>query len=189
MHILTLTPLLFALPSLAELLHVAFPHLLIPLNKDAPNTPHGTKTDAKVSASTWTEISFDVPKDIPGVGVCRLNFHINTFPAKNAPKELKGNAPHSFHASRLEPTIDRDADTWFSHPPVVGTPMTTFDIQEDWSVSTEGGWFECPYGTVAQFLLHPTGEGGQAGFSYKWFELNYPAVLGGPHGITLEMHS
>jgi hypothetical protein len=188
MHFLTLTPLFFALPSAATLLYVAFPHLLIPLVKDSPNHAYGTKNNATVSGNIFTELSFDVPRDIPNVAICRLNFHVNTSPLKNAPKEIKGAAPFQFHASALEPTISKDDDTWYSHPPVTGNPMMTVKLGSDWSVTVVDGWFECPFGKVAQFLLHPTGEAGRS-FSYSWFELNYPWTEGGPHGITLEMHS
>jgi hypothetical protein len=48
------------------------------------------------------------------------------------------------------------------------------------------GWLQCPLGDVAQFVLIPATS---AAFKYTWFELDYEESQGGPHGITLEMHT
>ena len=186
MHFLTLAPLLFALPTFADLMFVDFPHLMIPLVRSTPTKAYGTHPNATVSNNVLTEISFDVRKDIPNVHVCRINFHINTDKNKNAPKDLQGVPPLQFHVTRLEPEINKDTDTYADHPAPVGDPVATITLHADWSVDVQRGWFECPFGSVAQFLLHPVGA---RNFRYSWYELNYPWSEGGPHGITLEMHS
>lgn len=89
----------------------------------------------------------------------------------------------------LAELIDKDKDSWASHPDVVGGwPLATFTVRRDWSVGVEQGWFVCPFGNVAQFLLHPTGGSGD-GESVGWYELDYGWGVGGPNGITLEVHS
>jgi hypothetical protein len=186
MHFLTLAPLLFALPTFAELRYVDFPHLLIPLVRSDPDKAYGTKPDATVSNDILTELSFDVRGDIPNVAICRINFHINTDKNKNAPKELKGIPPLQFQVTRLEPEINKDTDTYNDHPSPLGNAMATITLHTDWSVEVKDGWFACPFGGVAQFILHPVGA---KNFNYSWYELDYPESEGGPHGITLEMHS
>lgn len=188
MHFLTLSPLLLALPVLSTLIFTDFPHLLISLDKNQPDTVIGTLPSATVSNSIWTEVSFDVHqyKDYPA-NICRLNFHVNTNGPKNAPRKLDGEAPYKFEIYRLEPTIDKNADTWDSHPPMSEKwAMATVTLTKEWGVTVEGGWFTCPFGNVAQFILKPVDD---RAFSYSWYELNYGENEGGPHGLTLEMHS
>lgn len=60
----------------------------------------------------------------------------------------------------------------------------TVNVSKAGDVSVEDGWFQCKGGEVAQFLLYGNGEG-----RVSWFELDYGAEVGGPHGIVLEMHS
>lgn len=45
--------------------------------------------------------------------------------------------------------------------------------------------YPCPKGQVAQFLLHPASD--DRDFGLDWFELDYPASEGGPHGIVFDM--
>lgn len=188
MHFLTLTPLLFAFPVLSTLLFTDFPHLLVSLNKDQANSPLGTFPFATVSNSVWTEVNFDVhPKAEYPAAICRINFHINTNGAKNAPRYLDGDAPYTFQVFRLQPEINKWADTWNNHPKLLEDwPTATITLTEQGDVTVDGGWFECPFGQVAQFLVKPVGD---KDFTYYWYELDYPAIDGGPHGITLEMHS
>jgi hypothetical protein len=182
----TLLPVLFALGSLAELQYVDFPHLIIPLREATPDSAYGTQTTGEISNSVSTEVSFDVPADVPAA-ICRINFHVNTNPAKNAPRALSGQAPYTFLVYRLKATIVQDKDTWNSHPAKMGDgAVARITLSESGGVIVEGGWFECPKGDVAQFILEAESD---REFRYSWFELNYPAEAGGVHGITLEMHT
>jgi hypothetical protein len=184
MRAFALLPVLFALGSIAELEHVEFPHLIIPLKDSTADSAYGTQTTGEVSNSVYTEVSFDVPRDV-AANICRINFSINTNPAKNAPRTLSGQAPYTFFVYRIEPTINKDTDTWNSHPEIINY-VATITLSEGGGVTIVDGWFDCPKGEVAQFLLVPQGT---RAFRYTWYELNYPASAGGPHGITLEMHS
>jgi hypothetical protein len=184
MRALTAIPLLFALPSFAILQYVAFPHLLIPLKSGNPNTAFGTQFTGIVATGAYSEVSFDVPANVPSA-ICRINFHINTSPIKHAPWSLSGSSNYFFNVTRLEPTMNQYTDTWNSHP-MEAEYVGTVHLGKDGSTSMEAGWFDCPKGQVAQFLLFPT-EG--KNFYLSWYELNYSWADGGPHGITLEMHT
>jgi hypothetical protein len=184
MRAISLLPIFFAIPSLATLQYVDFPHLIIPLNSNKPDTALGTQHSGQVSNQVHTEISFDVRADIPAA-ICRINFHLNLNPTKNAPWTLYGNPPYEVKVTRLRPTINKDKDTWNSRPATTGY-VATIRLQSDGSVQVQDGWFDCPKGNVAQFLLTPANGNGMG---LTWFELDYSAAEGGPHGITLEMHS
>ncbi|KAH9874306.1 hypothetical protein IAQ61_003495 [Plenodomus lingam] len=135
--------------------------------------------------SKHVEISFDVPDN--EAAICRLNFLINTSPQKNAPYSLSGMPPYALNISRLQPTINKDTDTWNSRPNVTDY-MATYLLTQAGSVSTAfSKWFPCPKGQIAQFLLLPADE--ERDFEYYWFELDYPKQDGGPHGVVLEMHT
>ncbi|KAF1841247.1 uncharacterized protein K460DRAFT_421050 [Cucurbitaria berberidis CBS 394.84] len=189
MHALALLPVLFGLGAFADLLRTEFPHLIIPLVSTAPNTSFGTRLDATISyspssgASEFTEISFDVPNN--QAAICRLKFWINPDPNKNAPRELSGEAPYVFNISRLEPKINKNSDRWNSYPATTGY-VKTVELDHSGVKWQDDGWFSCPKGQVAQFLLRPSGN---RAFRYYWFELDYPADQGGAHGIVLEMHT
>jgi hypothetical protein len=184
MHALSLIPLLFAIPSLATLQHVEFPHLIIPLNKNHANTAYGTQKNSTVSDYIWTEISFDVPADVPAA-ICRVNFNLNLNPVKKAPWKVYGNPPYDIEVRRLEPTINKDKDTWNASA-FIKEYVATILISKEGTVEVLDGWFECPKGDVAQFIMLPTAP---LGMDFSWFELDYPWSEGGPHGITLEMHT
>ncbi|KAL5115102.1 hypothetical protein ACEQ8H_007017 [Pleosporales sp. CAS-2024a] len=186
MRLLTLFPVLFALGAVADLLYVDFPHLLIPINKTSPNTVYGTVKTGEVSNNVWTEVSFDVRNDIPGVKICRINFHINTNPSKNAPRSLSGVAPYEFVIYRTTSNMDQTKDSW-NHSPMITNYLAAVKLTQDGAVELTDGWFQCPLGDVAQFVLTPVTD--TRAFKYTWFELDYPEEQGGPHGITLEMHS
>ncbi|KAF2845492.1 hypothetical protein T440DRAFT_472620 [Plenodomus tracheiphilus IPT5] len=143
-----------------------------------------SQTQNATGLAQHVEVSFDVPSN--EAAICRLNFHINTSPTKNAPRALYGTPPYTFNISRLQPTIDKDTDTWNSHPNITDY-VATYILGQAGNVSTVAShWFECPKGQVAQFLLYPLGG---RDFGYYWFELDYPAEEGGPHGVVLEMHT
>lgn len=183
MRSLLLLPALFTLGAVADLLLVDFPHLIIPLNYSAPDTAYGTQKSGEVSNRVYTEVSFDVRADIPAK-ICRLNFHINTNPTKNAPWTLDGAGPYTFLIGRQRPWIDTDKDTWNTYPDVQNYAATV-EVSKDGSVNVEDGWFQCGKGEVAQFLLYSM----SPDMRLTWYELDYPQELGGPHGIVLEMHS
>lgn len=184
MRLLTLLPFVFALGAVADLQQVEFPHLIIPLKKSFPAQAFGTQTSGEISQRVWTEVSFDVPNNVPA-NICRINFHINTNPSKNAPRTLSGAAPYTFLVYRLLPQINKDTDSWDSHPKTTNY-VATVTLTPSGGVTVEDGWFQCPLGEVVQFLLTPVGS---RAFRYTWFELDYSSDVGGPHGITLEMHT
>jgi hypothetical protein len=132
----------------------------------------------------WTEVSFDVPSNVDA-NICRINFHINTNPSKNAPRTLSGDAPYTFLIYRMLTDINQDTDSWNSHPKTTNY-VATVTLTPGGGVTLLDGWFQCPMGDVAQFLLTPVGS---RAFKYTWFELDYASDAGGPHGITLEMHT
>ncbi|KAH4201750.1 hypothetical protein HBI95_162270 [Parastagonospora nodorum] len=184
MRFLAFTPLLFALGVVADLQFVDFPHLIVPIKKSQPDKNFGTQTSGEISNDVWTEISFDVRSDIPAT-TCRVNFHINTNPTKNAPRSLSGVEPYNFLIYRITPTMDKDKDSW-NHSPSIINYIAEVTLTQAGDVSIKDGWFPCPNGTVAQFLMTPVNS--KKAFKYTWFELDYPEEEGGPHGITLEMH-
>ena len=135
-------------------------------------------------AAEYTEVSFDVPAN--EASICRLQFKINTDPNKNAPRSLSGQSPYTFDISRLDPSINKNTDSWNSHPNIT-EHYATFSLDQAGNVrEVVNKWFTCPKGQVAQFVLHPSST---RNFDYYWFELDYSAAEGGPHGIVLEMHT
>jgi hypothetical protein len=184
MRFLALLPFLFALGAVADLQAVEFPHLIIPLKKNSPDQAFGTQTSGEISQAVWTEVSFDVPSNVDA-NICRINFHINTNPSKNAPRTLSGDAPYTFLIYRMLTDINQDTDSWNSHPKTTNY-VATVTLTPGGGVTLLDGWFQCPMGDVAQFLLTPVGS---RAFKYTWFELDYASDAGGPHGITLEMHT
>jgi hypothetical protein len=181
---LNLIPFLFTLPSLATLQFTDYPHLIIPLDSSSPTKNFGTQNGGLVGYGVNTEISFDVRADVPA-NICRLNFHLNLNPAKNAPWALAGPTPFEITASRLTPTIDKDKDSWNSHPKV-NEYVATFVVSRNGSVTVHDESFICPKGDVAQFMLSTSAGRGS---SLSWYELDYGWDVGGPHGVTLEMHT
>jgi hypothetical protein len=182
----TLLPFYFFTATLATLQHVAFPHLLLPLSRSNPSLAPGTKLTGEISNTIHLAVSFDVPANVPAA-ICRINFQINTNPVKNAPRELSGVPPYTFSVSRLAPGLDEQTTTWANRPQIVSkVASVTLDHDGSVTIPDSDGWFDCPKGSVAQFLLHPVG---MRAFRYTWFELDYGWDVGGPHGITLEMHT
>ncbi|KAF2129398.1 hypothetical protein P153DRAFT_366788 [Dothidotthia symphoricarpi CBS 119687] len=135
------------------------------------------------TTAVWTEISFDVPAN--NANMCHLDFFLNTNPLKNAPLVLSGQAPYTFNISRLEPRINKDRDTWNTHPKVVEYAATV-TVEHGGKTRVDGGWFACPKGQVAQFLLMP---GSDRNLKLEWYELDYRADEGGPHGVVLDMYT
>lgn len=116
---------------------------------------------------------------------CRLQFYLNTSPAKNAPRALSGTPPYTFNISRLSPNISEKSDTWNEFPDVLEY-VTTVEVTSGGVRWQAENWFPCPKGRVAQFLIRPSP--GRA-LEFYWFELDYGVRDGGPHGIVLEMHT
>jgi hypothetical protein len=185
MRFLTFLPLFFALGAVADLQFVDYPHLIIPIKKNSPDTAFGTQNSGEISNSVWTEISFDVRSDIPSQ-ICRINFHINTNSTKNAPRSLSGDAPYRFLIYHVASPINKDTDTW-NNSPEIRNYVAAVTLTQAGGVTIEDGWFQCPFGDVAQFVLTPVNS--NKPFKYTWFELDYSNEEGGPHGITLEMHT
>lgn len=183
MRISTLLPIVWTLGAVAELQFTDFPHLIIPLNQSAPDTNYGTQTSRIISNKVFTEISFDVRADIPAT-ICHLNFHLNLNPTMNAPWSLEG-GPFTFIIARIKPTIDKDKDTWNNYPDVLNN-VANVTVGQDGNVAVEDEQFECPKGGLAQFAMWPSNN---ADVEFTWFELNYGSEIGGPHGVTLEMHT
>lgn len=145
---------------------------------------HAQNQQNSTGAHQYTEISFDVPAN--EAIYCRLNFLINTDTNKNAPRTFSGIAPYVLNVTRLEPKINKDTDTWSSHPGTTDfiAQYTLHDNGQVYTVSSKT--FVCPKGQVAQFLITP---GTARDLSVYWFELDYPADQGGKHGIVLEMYT
>ncbi|KAF2032445.1 hypothetical protein EK21DRAFT_35865, partial [Setomelanomma holmii] len=176
---------LFLTSTLAELQYVAFPHLLLPLSRSRPTTAPGTQLTGEISNDVYLGVSFDVPANVTAA-ICRINFHINTNAAKNAPRELSGVAPYQFSISRLAPGLNDKLTTWANRPQIIArVEGVTLTHDGQVTIPDNEGWFDCPEGDVAQFLLYPASS---RAFRYTWFELDYGWDVGGPHGITLEMH-
>ncbi|KAH6614320.1 ubiquitin 3 binding protein But2 C-terminal domain-containing protein [Boeremia exigua] len=183
MRLSLLLPALFGLPSLGLLVSRQFPHLIIPVDADAPDRAYGTQLTAAITQQKYTEISFDIPSN--DASYCQLNFFLNTNRLKGAPWSLWGQAPYKFNISSLPPTINKDLDTWNSRPQPLRT-LATVTLTHGGNVTLTGGSvYPCSKGQVAQFLLHPASDDREFGLS--WFELDYPASEGGPHGITFDM--
>ncbi|KAF1362718.1 hypothetical protein EJ07DRAFT_105857 [Lizonia empirigonia] len=183
MHALALLPILFSVPSLGVLVSRQFPHLIIPVDADAPDQAFGTQLSGKITQQQYTEISFDVPSN--DAEYCQLQFFINTNTTKGAPWTLYGQAPYQFNISSLPPTINKDTDTWNSRPQPIKT-VATVTLSYSGNATVSGGAvYPCPKGQVSQFLLHPASD--DRDFGFTWFELDYPAAEGGPHGIVFDM--
>lgn len=131
----------------------------------------------------YTEISFDIPSN--DATRCQLNFFINTNTSRAAPWSLWGKPPYQFNISSLPPTINRDNDTWNHRPQPIKT-VATVTLDHSGNVSIANGAIQpCPKGQPAQYLLHPASD--DRIFGFTWFELDYPASQGGPHGIVFDM--
>ncbi|KAJ4310302.1 hypothetical protein N0V94_008512 [Neodidymelliopsis sp. IMI 364377] len=183
MHALTLLPLLFGLPSFGALVSRQFPHLIVPVDANAPDKAYGTQLSGAITQQKYTEISFDVPSN--DAQWCQLQFFLNTNPMKGAPWTLWGQAPYQFNVSSLPSTINKDTDTWNKRPQPIKT-LATVTLTHSGNASISGGAvYPCPKGQVAQFLLHPASD--DRDFGLTWFELDYPSSEGGPHGITFDM--
>ena len=131
----------------------------------------------------YTEISFDVPSN--DAEWCQLQFYLNTNPNKGAPWKLSGQAPYQFNVSSLQSPINKDTDTWKQRPLPLKT-IATVTLAHSGNASISGGAvYPCPKGQVAQFLLHPASD--DRDINFEWFELDYPAADGGPHGIVFDM--
>ncbi|KAF3003429.1 hypothetical protein E8E13_001476 [Curvularia kusanoi] len=184
MRSLTLTPILFALPSLSELVNRQFPHLIIPVNANEPDRAYNTQLTGNITQQIYTEISFDIPSNT--ATFCQLNFYLNTLPEIGAPWSLSGDPPFTFNISSLPAnSINKDTDTWKKRPSPIKTIATVTLTQAGNATIKGGAVVPCPKGQTSQFLLHPGSD--ERAFAFNWFELDYPASEGGPHGVVFDM--
>ncbi|KAI4678402.1 uncharacterized protein J4E84_008657 [Alternaria hordeiaustralica] len=189
MRIFALLPVLFGLPAFADLVETKFPTLLLPMKSSQPDTAFYTQDDATVSRNNktdteqWTAINFDVPQ-IDNVKICRLRFLINVDPFKNAPLTLKGDAPMAISISRIEAKLVNGRSTW-NNKPAITEHYDAYTLTANGASEVVSKWFECPMKKAAQFVIHPASK---RDLELYWFELNYGANDGGPHGVVLEMH-
>ena len=130
----------------------------------------------------WTGVNFDV-HDIHGT-TCRLRFLVNTNSYHNPPFSLKGEAPFAINISRIEPKLVNGATTWNNKPAII-EHYDTYILSTASATEIVSRWFQCPAGRVAQFYVHA---GSRRDLEVYWYELNYAASEGGPHGIVLEMY-
>ncbi|KAF2501102.1 hypothetical protein BU16DRAFT_555605 [Lophium mytilinum] len=174
--------ILWAQPSIADLVSREFPHLIIPLKQDYPTTPFGTQYSGEITVvngahQVWTEISFDVPSN--SARSCHLAVTIATG-SQGAPWTLTGNNP-SFNIFEISTAMDQFRDAWNQNTrPAVHGWVATFDVHYDGTVTMTGGDVVCNKGGLAQYLIEPNG-GQNVGFT--WFEEADPV-----HGITYEMY-
>ncbi|KAL1798550.1 hypothetical protein ACET3X_002587 [Alternaria dauci] len=189
MRFSALLPIVFGFPAFATLIDTQFPHMLLPLKKSRPDTAFPTQENATVSYNgrtldeQWTAVNYDVP--VNAANICRLRFLINTDPFKNAPLILKGEAPFTINISRIEPKLVNGGTTW-NNKPAITEHYDTYVLSMTGATEIVSKWFLCPKGTVAQFVIHPASK---RDLDVYWFELNYGAADGGPHGVVLEMHT
>ncbi|KAF2268744.1 hypothetical protein CC78DRAFT_612993 [Lojkania enalia] len=181
MRYLMLVIALFGVRSLTfYLLERQFPHLIIPLKEQEPDTPFYTQFTGEIisgegaSNRIYTEILFDVPESIKPTA-CKLEFFIDN----TSPKWLFGlHDTFAFNISTLEGIPNKDFDSWNSHPDV-GRWVATFEIDREGHVSKTGGDAPCAVDGPVGFLMTPSDESRVGG--YTWFEQRYPL-----HGITLD---
>jgi hypothetical protein len=138
---------------------------------------------SKTLEEQWTAVNFDVPDN--AANICRLRFLINIDTSKNAPLELAGKAPFEINISRIEPKLVNGRTTW-NNKPAITEHYDTYVLSTNAASETVSKWFQCPKGKVAQFVIHPASK---SDLDVYWFELNYSATEGGPHGVVLEMHT
>ena len=137
----------------------------------------------KTGDEQWTAVSFYVPDN--NANLCRLRFLINTDPVKNPPSDLNGEAPYSINVSRIEPRLVNGRTTWDNKPAIIER-YDTYVLSTTGVSEIANKWFSCPKRSVAQFFVHPANT---KDLEVYWFELNYGAEDGGPHGLVLEMHT
>jgi hypothetical protein len=101
---------------------------------------------------------------------------------RGAPWSVWGPEPFKFNISSLPPKINKDKDTWNSHPASIEW-IASVEVWRDGGVKLTGGqWFSCSKGQVAQYLLQPADLEKEGGL--KWFELDDPL-----HGLTYNMYA
>ncbi|KAH6881895.1 ubiquitin 3 binding protein But2 C-terminal domain-containing protein [Alternaria rosae] len=189
MHISALLLVVFGLPAFADLINTQFPKLLLPLKESQPDIAFITQNDATASYNSktgdeqWTAVNFDVP--VNNAKTCRLRFLINVDPFKNAPLTLKGEAPFAISISRIQPTLVNGRTNWNNKPAII-EHYDSYVLTANGASEVVSKWFECPMNKVAQFVIHPASK---RDLELYWFELNYGATDGGPHGVVLEMHT
>ncbi|KAF2799884.1 hypothetical protein K505DRAFT_230155 [Melanomma pulvis-pyrius CBS 109.77] len=178
MRFLSLIPALYGLQTVsAALISRNFPHLIVPVNANTPDTVYGTKYEANIEQTVHTEISFDVPSN--GAISCKLGFAFSLDPNIGAPWYVWGDSPFSFNISTIDRPINKDTDTWNNHPKPVYW-VATVDVEPSGRITISGGYVNCWKGRPVQFLLYPASN---APGGIKWFELNNPL-----HGITFDMY-
>ncbi|RYN27805.1 hypothetical protein AA0120_g10631 [Alternaria tenuissima] len=189
MRVSALLLVVFGLPAFATLLDTQLPHMLLPLKNSQPDTAFPTQNNATVRYDDrsldeqWTAVNYDVPDN--AANICRLRFLINTDTFKNAPLSLKGEAPFAINISRIEPKLVNGGTTW-NNKPAITEHYDTYVLSMNGATEVVSKWFSCPKGNVAQFVIHPASK---RYLDVYWFELNYGAEDGGPHGVVLEMHT
>ncbi|CAI6342248.1 unnamed protein product [Periconia digitata] len=181
MHLFTIIPALFALPSLGALIDRQFPHLVVPLNKSLENVPINTQKSFDIERDVWTEFLFDVPYN--NAVWCNLHLTVNTDPTRGAPFSVWGSqndeAFYVFNVSTISRHINKDADTWRNHPAIKDW-VATFKVWNNGYVDQIGGtYFSCAKNNIAEFIAHPADLRKPGGFSI--FELYDPV-----HGFTYE---
>ncbi|CAN9147336.1 unnamed protein product [Alternaria alternata] len=179
MRVSALLLVVFGLPAFATLLDTQFPHMLLPLKKSQPVYRF---SDPEQRDRQLRPVNYDVPDN--AADICRLRFLINTDTFKNAPLSLKGEAPFAINISRIEPKLVNGGTTW-NNKPAITEHYDTYVLSMNGATEVVSKWFSCPKGNVAQFVIHPASK---RYLDVYWFELNYGAEDGGPHGVVLEMH-
>jgi hypothetical protein len=138
---------------------------------------------SKTLDEQWTAVNYDVPDN--EANICRIRFYVNTDIIKKAPLSLEGEAPFAINISRIESKLVNGGTTW-NNKPTITEHYDTYVLSKNGATEVVSKWFQCPKGDVAQFVIHPAGK---RDLKIYWFELDYGAVDGGPHGVVLEMHT
>ena len=168
------------------------PHLIVPVNKLHPDQNYGTQNSADVEHSvptnplqfildlaqpsqTYTMFSFDATATF--ANSCKIAFEMNTNPVLWAPYKLWGLAPYRFNISHIDPTMNKDQDTW-NNRPAVKEWVATVEVGQGGVKSVTTTDVPCVKGDVDQYIAYPADPERDFGFTWyrtymRWFNSKY----------------
>jgi hypothetical protein len=107
---------------------------------------------------------------------CTIAFELNTNASLWSPWKLWGVAPFTFNVSHIDPTMNKDKDTWNDRPSV-GDWVATIEIGHDGVHQITSNDVPCVKGDVDQYLVQPADA--ERDFGLTWYRklLNARKVL------------
>jgi len=144
-----------------------FPHLIIPVNKTAPNTAAGTSYFGTVSPSVSTIFNFDIPASYAGK-TCTVMFSLPT-QAQLTTSSFTLSGAGSVEFKSLSAVATQG--TTYANAPAVKSDLATYSVMPGSAHVIASG--PCAAGTAVAYEMMSTGT-----YDLKYFQDYNPCPMG-----------